>query len=305
MSIIEQKKIVIRLPHLSWSFFLNIRVAIAIALLFCTALFAYWYHEVRPFLWVETAHVEAFSTPIYSDFSGKIFKMNPQEGDLIQKGEVLFVLNDESLFTKQKTLKLSIDSLNEQIVQQKVRMEKAMQEYLSAMNEVELGIGSEDEIQHHLTILEEAQTSNEKSVEDLKQLNSDLARLGLEANKLSFSSPFEGIVLKKARDEGAYVSVGEPVYLLSDPHRIWIEADVPETEISRIDLGTQVKVRLPAYPKKEWMGKVTWIGPATVSKIASRPFSGENEHVPVKISLENPDFSLKPGLSAHLGFKVR
>src|SRR5260221_7988138 len=153
MSIIEQNKIVIRLPHLSWAFFLNIRVAIAIALLFCTALFAYWYHEIRPFFWVANAHVEAFSTPIYSDFSGKISRMIPQEGDLIQKGEVLFVLNDESLSTKQKTLKLSIDSLNDQILQQKVRMEKAMQEYLSAMNEVEIGIGSEDEIQHHLTIL--------------------------------------------------------------------------------------------------------------------------------------------------------
>ena len=89
MSALEEKKIIIRLPRLEWRSFAKPRFGIAFSLLLCSALFAYWYNAIRPYLWISGAHVEAFSSIISSDLAGRITEMGPQEGDLDKIGDTV------------------------------------------------------------------------------------------------------------------------------------------------------------------------------------------------------------------------
>lgn len=304
MSIPEDKKIVIRLPRLDRDFFLSYRFGVAIAIVLAASLFSYWYLAVRPYLWIAGAHVEAFSTVISSDLSGRIVEMGPQEGDRVKRGQPLLSLDRDLLVTKQEQAKRSLHSLNEQVETEKERFGKALENYLSATGELEIGLGSQEKVKRQLNLMEESQEKSDAILQHLAAVQDTLADLELQMKKTAFAAPFDGIVLKRAKQPGTAISPGEPVYVLCDPDRLWIEAEVPEQEIGRIAIGAPVLIRLPAYPKKELTGKVSWIGPATVAKTASLPFLGQNEAIPIRISLENPTFSLKPGLSANIRLKV-
>lgn len=305
MQTVEQKKIVIKLPILHWNSFLSIRFCLILSLLLVSSGFAYWYHNVRPFLWLRLAHLDAFSTTIHSDVAGRMIEMGPQEGDRVKKGDILFSLDRDLILAKQRQIKSAIHFLAQQIDLEKGRIGKAMEAYLAASSEVELGIGPPDAVQKHLSLMEEAQERAEVAASKAIPLKTELDVLELELKKGSFIAPFDGVVLKRFKNEGAVLSFGDPVYSLCDLDRFWVETEIPEIEIGRIALGTPARIRLSAYPKKELKGEVSYIGPATVAKRDLLPFFGEKGVIPIKISVEKGDLSLmKPGLSAKVALKV-
>jgi RND family efflux transporter MFP subunit len=249
--------------------------------------------------------VEAFSVAISSDTTGRLSEAQLQEGDWVKRGQRILSLENDTLLAQQEQTKYSIDSLGRQVEMEKERFEKALESYLSATGELEIGLGSEEKVKRQLSLMEESQEKSEAALQHLAAVQEALVDLDAQMKKLAVAAPFDGVILKKCKQTGSAVSFGDPVYILCDPNRIWVEAEIPEKEIGRIEMGAPVQVRLPAYPSDAFVGKVSWIGPATVAKSASLPFVGQNEAVPVRISLENPPPSLRPGLSAQVRIKLR
>lgn len=293
MSILEDQKIVIRLPQFQWRWFLNLRFAIGLSIVVFISLFAYWYQSIRPFMWINVAQVEAFSTVIGTDVAGRIIEMGPQEGEFVRKGQTLFVLDRDLVLAKQMQSRRSIDTLNEEIHLEKERLDKAMEDYLSASAELEMGIGSQDTLRKNLTMMQEAQAKWDLLSSQLLTLQTENSLFDVQARKMTLTAPFDGIVLKRSQNPGAVVTFGESVYVVCDPNRIWVDAQIHENQLRRIKVGTLARVRLSAYPGQEWGGKISWIGP-----------SADKSMIPIKISLQKPDESFKPGLSAQIGLKV-
>lgn len=305
MQTLEQKKIVIKLPALTLKSFLSIRFFLILSLILFSSAFSYWYHSVRPYLWISSAHLNAFSTTVSSDGAGRIAEMGPQEGDRVKKGQMLFSLDRDLILAKYSQVKSEFDSLNRQVEFEKEQIGKAMESYLAATTELELGIGTPENVQKQLNLMEEAQNKSESAFAKVGALKAELSLLELELRKTTVAAPFEGIVLKRFNNEGAVVSFGDAVYTLCDPDRLWVETEVSEKEVGLIAIGTPAHIRVSAYPKKNLVGKVTYVGAATAEKSDQRPFSQEQATIPIKISVENPDSSLKPGLSARVNLKVR
>ncbi|MES2273598.1 MAG: small ribosomal subunit Rsm22 family protein [Chlamydiota bacterium] len=278
MSILEEKKIVIRLPRFEWRAFLSLRFVLGFSLIFCLGAFAYWYHAIRPFLWTQVAYVDTFSLNVSSDIPGRILEMGPQEGDLVKKGEILFALDRDLIFAKARQAQGLVEALKEQIRLEKTRMEKAMQDYLSGEQE---GGG---EVQKHLAILEEAQVKSERMTAQLTLAQTDLSLFDLQLKKMIFPAPFDGVILKRSANPGAVAAFGDPIYVLSDPSRTWIEAEIPETAVGSVHIGSPAAVRVAAFPNREWKGHVSWISPSAYSRNAKRC-----ETIAIKISLEGLD----------------
>ncbi len=303
MQSVEPKKIVIRLPSLQWSSFFSIHFLIIVLAFLLLGGGVYWYQNIRPFLRIDSAYLNAFSTTVYSDIAGRIAQMGPQEGDLVKKGETLFSIDRNSLLAREGQIKSALASLSQQIEFDKEQMGKAMEAYLAATTEGEF-VSSEG-IEKYLTLMDEAQNKSETGLSKAEALKKELGLIELEAKKGSFEAPFQGVILKRHKDLGASLSLGEPVYTLCDPEQLWIEAEIPETELSQISIGTPAKIWFAAYPKKELKGQVTYIAPTTVSKRDFLPFSEKKPTIPIKISVVKGDLSLKPGLSAKVALKVR
>lgn len=305
MSIREEKKIVINLPNFQIKSFFKARFFVFLLLFIFSISFVYWVRNIRPFLSISTAHINAYSTLLSCDAGGQIVEIGPVEGERVRKGDLLFSFDREFLLTKRALVKKKLDDLESQAEFENERMEKAMEGYLEAVNELEMGIGSSENLQKQLDMMELAQSKTEEILSKSTPIKTELSLLDLELKKGAIFAPFDGIILKRYKNEGAVISVGDPVYTLCDPSRIWVEAEIPETFLGKVDVGTSAKIWLSAYPNKEFNGKVSYIGSATVAKSEHLPFSQNRGAVPIKITLENEDFSLKPGLSAKIDLKVR
>ena len=97
---------------------------------------------------------------------------------------------------------------------------------------------------------------------------------------LTYYSPVSGTVIEKKVQEGMYVNEGTVIYEAAELSTLWNIAEVNETDLSTIKLGSKVKLKLKAYPGEEFTGTVTFIYPVINSqtrtvKIRSE-FSSQN-----------------------------
>lgn len=296
----EPKKIVIKLPQLKLKSLLSVRFFSTLALVLLCSIFVYWYQNVRPYLFIADAHVEAYSSLISSHEKGQITQIHPQEGDEVQKGDLLFSFDKSASLDRRSQLSSCLKAANQKIDLENRRMTKAMESYLALEN-----IGSVAEIETQLKTMEEAQWAAEEATKQAASLESELSFIDQELKKESFFAPFDGVILKRYKNEGTVILSGDPVYSLCDLKRVWIEAEISEREIGKISVGTLAKIRLNAYPKKEWQGKVSYIGPATKAKSEHLPIGNSKATIPIKIIPEDQEIFLKPGLSAKIDLKVR
>ena len=89
----------------------------------------------------------------------------------------------------------------------------------------------------------------------------DLKKSGEIKLTLTYYSPISGTVIEKKIQEGMYVNEGTVIYEIAELSTLWNIAEVNETDLSTIKLGSKVKLKLKAYPGEEFSGKVTFIYP--------------------------------------------
>ena len=70
-------------------------------------------------------------------------------------------------------------------------------------------------------------------------------------------APLDGTIIVRSVEPGQTVTTADPVVVLSD--RLIVEALVDETDLSMIKLGQRAEIRLDAYPKEVFEGKVDHI----------------------------------------------
>jgi len=123
-------------------------------------------------------------------------------------------------------------------------------------------------------------------------------------------SPVTGVVVKKGTNPGEVIQVGQPIYMIVDSSRFWVEANVEETEIRFVQPGRSVIIKVDSYPDREFAGEVTEVGAATISEFSlfnpqklTGQFIKSTQRLPVKISVANSDGLLKVGMLAVVRIK--
>lgn len=109
------------------------------------------------------------------------------------------------------------------------------------------------------------------------------------------ASPATGYIIEKNIVEGARIEQGTRVYRIADLSRVWIDAEVYESDLPHITVGQQAKVELPYVPGRAFEGKVDYIHPT---------LAGATRTAKVRIVLDNPDLVLKPDMYANVGLEV-
>jgi multidrug efflux pump subunit AcrA (membrane-fusion protein) len=115
----------------------------------------------------------------------------------------------------------------------------------------------------------------------------ELERTGTARKSITIDSPTNGYVLNKIAVEGARVTPGEPLFEIANLDRVWIQADVYESELPFIRLGAPATTTLSYVPGRTWTGRVTFIAP-TVDPMTRT--------VKVRSEFDNADGALKPDM---------
>ena len=116
-------------------------------------------------------------------------------------------------------------------------------------------------------------------------------------------SSLNGVVSRIFIDKGEFVHPGQRLILIHNPNNIWVEANIKETELRHIKLGMTAKLKIDAYPNKSFVGKVERIGQAATGEFALLPnpnpsgnFTKVTQRLPIRISVEQEDDMLRPGM---------
>jgi len=97
-----------------------------------------------------------------------------------------------------------------------------------------------------------------------------------------------------------------------DPKKIWITANVKETDIRKVKLGQTTTVTVDAYPDREFKGRVIAIGNAATSEFALLPtpnpsgnFTKITQRLRVRVAIDQDQKLLRPGMMVEVFIDVR
>lgn len=113
-------------------------------------------------------------------------------------------------------------------------------------------------------------------------------------------SPISGTVLDKNLETGEMAFPGTPVLTIADITRPWIYIYVNEKKVGFVKLGQKAYVTVDSFPGRKFNGKVVSI--SNKAEFTPKTIQTKEERVKlvfaVKLAIENPDLSLKPGMPA-------
>lgn len=102
-------------------------------------------------------------------------------------------------------------------------------------------------------------------------------------------APATGFVIEKNVVEGSAIEPGARLFRIANLDKIWIEAELYESELPLVTKGQEAVVTLPYLPGTRFTGRVTFVYPY---------LSGETRTGQVRIELDNQDLELKPDMYA-------
>jgi membrane fusion protein, copper/silver efflux system len=114
-----------------------------------------------------------------------------------------------------------------------------------------------------------------------------LRKEGKVRQLLTYRSPASGVVLQKPSVQGMRFMPGETLYEIADLSSVWLVAEVFERDLGLVKLGQPARLRILAYPEREFAGKVVFVSPT---------LEAETRTARVRIELANPGGVLKPAM---------
>ncbi len=144
------------------------------------------------------------------------------------------------------------------------------------------------------------------------ELNSQIQRQDADLSDRTLTAPADGMIAKTFVNKGEYVSAGQRLVLFHDPDKIWISANIKETDIADVEVGQKADVVVDAYPDRKFTATVYRVGRTATSKFALLPdpnpsgnFTKVTQRLPVRLLFDQKDVLLRPGMMVEVDIDIR
>ena len=259
-----------------------------------------------------TGTFEATETTIYAEQSGALLTFSVNEGDHIEAGKEVGLID-----TTQTWLKIQqLDATKEVYQSQKPDMERQI-----AATRQQLSKAQQDEQRYRELVADGAAPS--KMLDDAssqvkvlqKQLDAQISSLTTSTRSLDkqtvaanvqieqlrdmlrkchIVTPTKGTVLEKYVERGEFVAIGKPLFKIADTEQMIMRAYVTSAQLQNIKIGQQVKV-FADYgdgQKKAYNGTVSWI--SSRSEFTPKTILTDDERADlvyaVKVAIKNDGY---------------
>jgi RND family efflux transporter MFP subunit len=234
----------------------------------------------------------ALTTQIASQSMGNIIEVRAQEGDRVQSGQVLAVIDDAQLRAGVQQSEAAVTAAQKEVSSAETELalaQSTLKRYQQLFDKKSVSPQEFDEMK---TRSQAAEARRDMARAGEAQASAALTQAKTSLGNTQVRAPFAGVVTEKKAEAGAFVSPGMPLFILEDSARYRLEATVDENDIHFVRAGEAVPVLLDSIDGAAFRGKVTQIVPA--ADAASRSFL-------VKIELP-ADARLRSGLFGRAHF---
>lgn len=131
---------------------------------------------------------------------------------------------------------------------------------------------------------------------DLSEFELDALAAGGEPRRtVRVLAPASGYVVEKMIVEGAAVEPGMRLFRLAALDRVWVEAQVAESDLAAVSVGMPASIALPNQAGQRFEGRVSFVYPY---------LDGATRTGRVRIELANPRLELKPEMFANVELRM-
>jgi membrane fusion protein, heavy metal efflux system len=252
--------------------------------------------ETREFEVIKTAvgaidFDEDMLVQVFSQYTGKIIKAFYNVGDDVKQGDTLFTIDSPDLLQAESTLLAAAGVLE---LQKKTlaRVSGLLKAGGSAQRDVDQSTSDEQ-------TAEGAFKAARDSVRIFGKTDAEIDQV-VQARKVDSTlivpSPISGRVVTRNAAPGFLTQPGAtpPPFQIADVSKMWMIANVIETDAPAYKLGQEVEVTVPAWPDKVFKGHVTNLG-SVIDPNSHRQL--------VRSEIEDPEHLLRAGMYA--SFRIR
>ncbi len=281
---------------------------------------------------------EADEVIVSSELPGKILDFKVNEGNILQKGATVAIIDALPISLQQEQLQASVKALsqktqnvapqikllNDQIAVQTTQLTNLQHE----RNRIETLLKADaatakqlDDINFQIESLKKqivvtqqqiavqinnVQTQNRAILSETDPLEKQIAQLKDKEKRSTIINPINGTILTKYAMEGEITSAGKAMYKIADLSTLILRTYISGTQLSQIKIGQNVKVFIDEGDKKykNYTGTITMVSdkaeftPKTIQTKDERA----NLVFAVKVLVKNDGY-LKIGMYGEIQFK--
>ena len=240
---------------------------------------------------VGTVHA-AQTSNLAAQMMGNIVEIRVSEGDRVQRGQVLVVIDDAQPRAAVDRATAAVNAAQQQLAAADSDLgltESTLKRYQSLFDRKSVSPQEFDEVKSRQ---QAALARRDMALAEQSQAKAALAQAQTTLDYTRIRAPFEGLVTGKKADTGSLASAGMPILTVEDVRLHRLEVNVNESDLRYVKIGQSVPVLIDALDSAELKGKVAEIVPA--ADAATRSFL-------VKINLP-ADNRLRSGLFGRAAF---
>lgn len=223
---------------------------------------------------------------IGSSVNGRVTDLYAPLGKEVNKGEALARLHSNELSTAQLAY-----------LKAKSQMELNRRNVERAQSLFATDVISDAELQRRTNEFEISSAETRAARDQLRVLGlpqSSIDELGKTGAIDSFApviSSIKGVVVERKVAAGQVVQPADSMFVIADLSRVWAVAQVPEQEVSEVQVGQSVNIQVPALNNEKLLGKLIFVG---------QTINPETRTVLVRTEIDNRDGRLKPAMLASM-----
>ncbi len=249
---------------------------------------------------------------ISPDVSGEIVELNVEEGDRVQKGDLIIKIRQDVYISLKDRAEASLNSTRAQYRQQKASFDQAEQNYNRNLDLYEKRAISLQEFEASTAEYEMASEQLKAAEFNIESATASLREAEENLTKTVIYSPIDGIISSLSVEKGERVvgtsqMAGTEMLRIADFNMMEVLVDVNENDIIRITKGDTADIDVDAYPGRTFKGVVTQIANSAKNLTATTSALTDVTNFEVRIRLlpesyadllENDPIPFRPGMSA-------
>ena len=312
----------------------GLSIFILLLLLIAIGSAAYWFFFIKGFEETEDAYVSGNQVMVSAQVAGNISKINVDNMDPVQAGDVLLELDDTNTklsFEQAKSnlanavrqisqLNYTVKQLKSAVRANEITLAQAQGNLNRRVQLVKDGAIDKESFQHakeavelakaNLTTSQNQLGANQALLLDgplseqpqIQSAVSNLKQAWLNLERTKIRSPIKGYVARRNAQVGQAVSVGGALMAVVTTDQMWLDANFKETQLTHMRIGQPAEIHFDLYGKdKTFNGKVVGIEMGTGSAFSLLPTQNATgnwikvvQRVPVRIQLDPQQLAENP-----------
>jgi len=238
---------------------------------------------------------------VAAKITGRVVKMNAEEGMHVQEGQVLAVLDESDAQRRLISAQADRDATSAALTDLQVNLVNAERELRRTQGLEQAGVASPQALDLARTTAESYRARIEATDEQVRAADARIKMAQQDLDNCTVRAPFAGIVVSKDAQVGEMVSpvsagggfTRTGIATIVDMNSNEVEVDVNESYIARVEPGQPVTSVLDAYPDWKIPSHVRTVIPTADRQKAT---------VKVRISFDKLDPRILPDMGVKVTF---